>query len=170
MLFTVLIWNLAQAKAQKKESMSRWTKYLLPVIGLIVLLAAGFFFLKSTEQKSATASTTTISAQALEEQYGLRVNLVAVTAAGGMVDLRLKLVDAEKAKLLLQDKKNFPSLYVPDADVTLQVPQDTKDQEIEFKDDGSIFLMFPNAANVVKRGAPVTVKFGDIALEPIEAK
>ena len=159
-----------EKKEHTQASMPRPNKYILPVLVLIVLLAAGFFFLKSTQQRPSRPSETFVSAQALEEQYGLRVNLVAVTAAGGMVDLRLKLIDGEKAKLLLQDKKNFPSLYVPDADVTLQVPQETKDQEIEFKDDSSIFLMFPNAASVVKRGAPVTVKFGDITLETIEAK
>ena len=113
---------------------------------------------------------TVISAQALEEHYGLRVNLVAVTAAGGMVDLRLKMLDGEKAKAFLQDKKNFPELYIADGDVTLKASEDTISQEIKFETDGNIFLLFPNGANMVKRGTSVTVMFGDTALEPIEAK
>ena len=152
--------------------MPRQNKYVLPVLVLLLLIAAGFFFLKvkSTKQPSVQAPKTVISAQALEEHYGLRVNLIAVTAAGGMVDLRLKILDAEKAKALLQVKKNFPALYIADGDVTLKVSEDTISQEIKFEDDGNVFLLFPNAANVVKRGTPVTVLFGDTALEPIEAK
>jgi hypothetical protein len=40
----------------------------------------------------------------LEDKYGLRVNLTAVTSSGSFVSLRLKIADGEKAKLLLGDK------------------------------------------------------------------
>ena len=148
----------------------RQNKYLLPALILVVMIATGFFFFNSAKQDSSQTPKTVISAQTLEEQYGLRVNLIAVTAAGGLVDLRLKIVDAEKAKQLLQDKKNFPALFIPDENVTLNVPEDTKGEEIEFVDESNIFLMYPNAGNVTKRGTMVTVIFGDIALEDIEAK
>jgi hypothetical protein len=114
-------------------------------------------------------NVTTVSSQTLEDQYGLRVNLVAVTAAGGMVDLRLKIVDGEKAKALLQDEKNFPAVFV-NGNVTLNASEEVKSQEIQFENDGNLFLMFPNAGNAVKRGSKVTVTFGDIVLEPIVVK
>ena len=47
------------------------------------------------------AARTTLTAEQLEAQYGLRVNLLALTAAGGMVDLRLTVTDAAKAAALL---------------------------------------------------------------------
>ncbi len=111
-----------------------------------------------------------ISPGTLEEKYGLRVNLIAVTAAGGMVDVRLKIVDGEKAKLLLQDKKNFPVLLADDGNVTLNVAEDTKSQEIQFEDDGNLFLLFPNAGNAVKPGTAVTLLFGDIVVEQIDVR
>ena len=78
---------------------------------LVILIAAGLAVFNFYKPGSTFAlPTTVISQSALEEKYGLRVNLVAVTGAGGFVDLRLKIVDGEKAKLLLTDAKKFPSL------------------------------------------------------------
>jgi hypothetical protein len=97
------------------------------------------------------------------------VNLVAVTGAGGFVDLRLKIVDGEKAKLLLADKKNFPALF-SEHGVTLNAPEDTKSQKIEFISSGNLFIMYPNSGNSIQRAESVTILFGDTALEPLVVK
>jgi hypothetical protein len=55
-------------------------------------------------------------------------------------------------------------------DVTLHVSQQAKDQGINIKTNSSLFFMFSNAGNAVKKGKPVTIRFGDIALEPIKAQ
>ena len=110
-----------------------------------------------------------ISQSTLEEKYGLRVNLVAVTAAGGFVDVRLKILDGEKLKLLLADKSNFPTLYTEHG-VILNAPEDTKSQTIQFISGGSLFIIYPNAGNTVKQDTPVTIIFGNIAVEPIAAR
>jgi hypothetical protein len=123
----------------------------------------------TAERDSLPAGTVTISQETLEEKYGLRVNLVAVTGAGGFVDLRLKVLDGEKARSLLQDRDNFPSLFI-DRNTVLRVPQETKEQEIRFENDGNLFLMFPNAGNVVKPGAPLRIMFGNLALEPTDVQ
>jgi len=111
----------------------------------------------------------TISQSELEEKYGLRVLLVAVTGAGGFVDLRLKMVDGDKAKLLLGDKNNFPTLFSVDG-FTLNAPDDTKSQNYEFITGGSLFIMYPNSGNAVLRDKPVTIMFGNTALEAMNAK
>jgi len=136
---------------------------------LIVLSAAGFVFNNARQaEASRPPGATLISQSVLEEQYGLRVNLIAITAAGGMVDLRLKIVDGEKAKVLLADKKNFPALFLKG--ITLNTPEDTKSQKIEFTTGANLFVMYPNSGNAARRDAPVTILFGDIAIEPITAK
>jgi len=140
---------------------------------LVVLVIIAIYIntaYKASQPASLPEGMVTISQRALEEQYGLRVNLVAITAAGGMVDLRLKILDGEKAQMLLQDNKNFPALYVGDGDITLNAPEDAKFQEIKFEDGGNLFLMFPNSGSAVRRGTAINVLFGDIALEPIPAK
>ena len=140
----------------------RLRNYILPAI-LLILLAVGALYYSFARIKPASV----ISREDLEQQYGLRVNLVAVTASGGMVDLRLKIVDAAKAKALLQETANFPALYVGARKVTLQAPQDTRSQELSIEDDGNIFLLYPNAGNAVQHGTPINIMFGDLRLEPI---
>lgn len=109
-----------------------------------------------------------ISRAVMEQRYGLRVNLIAVTAAGGMVDVRLKLVDAQKARLLLEDKANFPSLRLDD--VTLNASEEDRSRGLVFEDGADLFVLYPNAGNTVRPGMQVTLVFDGLALEPIEAR
>ena len=146
-------------------------KNILYGIILIILIAAGFSYYNARKaQPAGVAPKTTISQSELADTYGLRVNLIAVTAAGGMVDVRFKMLDGAKARLLLQDKKNFPALYIASAAVTLNASPDAQAGEIKFEDGGNLFLMIPNSGGAVKPGTPVSVLFGDTILEPIEAK
>jgi len=147
-------------------------KLLWTVIVFILLLVVGIYannVYRASQASALPKDTVTISQSALEEKYGLRVNLVAVTGAGGFVDLRLKIVDGEKAKLLLDDKKAFPALFTAQG-TTLNAPEDTKSQKIEFISGGNLFIMYPNSSNAVKRGDTLRLLFGDIALEAINVK
>jgi hypothetical protein len=146
----------------------RLNKYILPALILFLLAATGLLYYSSA--KAEMASKMVISQNELEEKYGLRLNLIGVTAGGGMVDLRLKIVDGDKARTLLQDKNNFPVLLVNKSQVSLSASEDVKSQQISLEDGASLFLLYPNAGNAVKQGTLVMVNFGDIALEPIEVK
>ena len=81
------------------------------------------------------------------------VNLVAPTAAGGLVDLRLKITDGEKSRLLLAEKGNFPIL-VTEQGVRLVAPEETTSQEIQFVTGGNLFIIYPNSSNAIKPGTP----------------
>ena len=118
----------------------------------------------------ATQEAAQLSLSELEAQYGLRVNLVAVTAAGGLVDVRFKFIDGEKVKGLLQEPGNFPTLQVAGSPGALSVPEEGRPVEIRFEDDANLFLMYPNAGDIVKPGTPVTIVFGELQVEPIPAK
>jgi len=153
------------------ETKARTRATLIAVVILVVILVGvGWSYYRTLTQQPAIPAQTVISQQTLEEQYGVHVNLLAVTAAGGMVDLRLKIVDGEKAKALLQSKGDFPALYVRDVDRTLLAPEDDQSQQIQFVDNVNMFVLYPNAANSVKRGTAVNIVFGDIAVEAMEAK
>ena len=156
--------------SSETKSTLNWGKFtpaILLLVGLLLLF--GFVINRQFLQlgKPQVAGEA-ISAQLLEEQYGMRVNLLAITASGGLVDLRLKVLDAEKAKLLLQDSDDVPTLLVGDGSDVLAPPESSaSDLFNSINDDGNIFLIFPNTANIVKPNALVTVQFGDIRLEPI---
>jgi hypothetical protein len=158
-------------KAASNKTPSR--KYLIPALILVVvaLLVGGFVAFRGGQASKALVETpkTVISQDQLEANYGLKVQLVGVTAAGGLVDVRFKIVDAEKAKALLDDQGNYPSLLVGD-DVVLQVSPDAAEQDIQFENDKSIFVIYSNAQGVVKPGEPVVIQFGDLQIEAIQAQ
>ncbi len=119
--------------------------------------------------ESGDGSATAITAETLEDEYGIHVNLLAVTAAGGMVDLRLKIVDAAKATALLEEPANFPVLRVGDGAVTLQAPEDSRQAVLNLHDGSLVVLLYPNTNGAVTPGTAVTVVFGEMALEPIDS-
>jgi len=157
----------------------RWGKYLIPAVVLVVVGLVGFFAYRGLNTRQAASvppSTalisehTLISQSTLEEQYGLRVSLIAVTAAGGLVDLRLKILDAEKARHLLRGSTDFPALVVDGIAAVLTASGDSQAQDLKLEDGGNVFVLFPNTQNAVKAGTPVGIVFGRIWLEPIMAK
>jgi hypothetical protein len=144
----------------------RMRRALIAII-LVLLLSSS---LSACSVGQALQEAAPLSLNALEAQYGLRVNLVAVTAAGGLVDVRLKVVDAEKAKQLLKDAASYPALSVSGSDASLTVPEESRTQELKPENGGMLMLLFPNTGNAVKPGTNVAVLFGDIRLEPVVAK
>jgi len=145
-------------------------KPLMAVIILVILLALGLYGYNAFRAFQAPQTgTVTITQSALEEDYGLRVQLVAVTAAGGLVDLRLQVADAEKAQALLSDSANLPALRVGD-DVILRTDDTTALQDVQIEKGKSIFYLFPNSSNILKPGDPVNIVFGDLQVEAIQAK
>jgi hypothetical protein len=152
------------------------SKKYIPVLSLLVIIVAiglyayGKNVYKAFQSPSVpTQAVASISQSTLEQTYGLRVNLVAVTAAGGLVDVRLKIVNGNKAKTLLGDQKNFPSLLTDNGTI-LRASKDFTEQEIKFENDNNLFIMFSNPQNLVKPGSPITILFGDTALEPIPSR
>jgi len=161
--------QMQNVKMNAAVAQSRPNKFVSFAIILVIVSAAGMAFFNSYKSGSSSPATTVISQRALEETYGLRVNLVAVTGAGGFVDVRLKMTDAEKAKRLLSDAKKFPALST-ETGVILTAPETAKSQKIKFDDDGAIYILYPNSGNAVRVGARVKILFGDFVLEPIPAK
>lgn len=148
---------------------SRQSKFISLALLLTALVMIGVIaWTLLMRQRVESPALTVISQTALEEKYGLRVSLVAVTGAGGFVDVRIKMVDGEKAKLLLTDAKNFPALTIDG--VILNAPEDTRSQEMRFDNHATMYIMYPNFGSAVMQGTPVTVLFGDTALEPIPAR
>lgn len=151
----------------------------LLVLALVIVIAGGCASAPSTTpaevpaaaavSESGDGSPTSITAATLEDEYGIHVNLLAVTAAGGMVDLRLKIVDAVKATALLEQPANFPVLRVGDGAVTLQAPEDSRQAVLNLHDGSLVVLLYPNTNGAVTPGTAVTVVFGEMALEPIES-
>ena len=138
----------------------------------LVVIAAGFFYQlgvrSSGNAEEHPLPERIISAQTLEEEYGVRMMLVAVTAAGGLVDVRYRIIDPDKAVGLMEDGAIMPMVYVEENDVMLMPDSHMRTQKLIA--DRMYFELIPNTQNAIQRGTTVTVAFGDLALEPIVAK
>lgn len=117
-----------------------------------------------------TSAWTPLPEAALEAIHGIRVTQIAVTAGGGLVDLRFTVVDPEKARPLLAGHALLPRLVVEGSGVELQAPKHGAMRGIRIQKDAASFLLFPNTRNAVRPGTRVAVAFGDVQVEPLVAK
>jgi hypothetical protein len=163
---------MEETEANPAADQPRWSKFLLPTALLALVILLGFLTYR-VYLKPKTASLlpgkVQVSQSALEEQSGMRITLIAVTAAGGMVDFRFKVTDVEKAKKILQDGKLLPSLMVAGSNVSLKPAPETL-QDLKLENGLVYYILYSNTGNLVKPGTPVSVLIGDWQLEPIIAK
>ena len=135
------------------------------MLALVVVMAG----CQAGPEPTAVPTPEAITQAALEDRYGVRIKLLAVTGAGGLVDFRFKVLDAEKAGTLLKDRQTAPALVVEDSGATLKTHQGLPD-DLTLQDGVMYFVVYPNAGGAVKPGTPVTVLFGDVRIEPILAQ
>jgi hypothetical protein len=146
-----------------------WTNYLiLGAIALVLILAVIFAFQSQSNQQSDSAplDSESLSQAELETRYGLQVRLIGVTAGGGMVDFRLKMSDPDKSREFYEDPAHLPVLMVTE-DGTELLAADEMEDDITWEEGGILFILLSNRGGAVQSGAPVTIRFGDIQLEPI---
>jgi hypothetical protein len=161
--------TLSQSTSNKTQR-GRWLKGALLALAVIVIIALLIANQLASRPSTAAPTVNVIPASLLEERYGLRVNLIGVTAAGGLVDLRLKVLDVEKAKALLNDLKNFPAIKTANNDITLAASEDSRSQAMQALEGGFMVILYPNRGNAISQNSAVSVMFGDMQLEPIAAK
>ena len=115
------------------------------------------------------------SSSAIEEKYGVRFTLVGVTADGGMVDVRYRVLDPDKAMALMGgmggagDEGASPQLLVEGVNVRIenselmsmkQLPEPGSEQ----------FILYANPKGVVVPGTRITIIVGDLRLEHVVAQ
>jgi len=146
------------------------TYKIIGIAFLVLFVLAGFFGYRIAAAKAASAPriTRTIPETVLEEQYGLKVNLVAVTAGSGMLDVRLKVLDAQKAHLLFQDQNDYP-LFIAGKEI-LRVPEESQQSLKDLENGGMLFILAPNTHKAVQPNKLVTIVIGETRIEPINAK
>ena len=98
------------------------------------------------------------SGKTLEEQYGIQISQVTVTALNGIVDARLKVLDTEKADQLL----GYQGALLVD-DTLISAPYMHKHALKQ----GIYVVFYPNQKQLVQKGTPVSLVFGTVRSEPI---
>lgn len=142
------------------------------LVALVLVLIAVFFGYRAWDAgrtESTEPAANYLSANELQERYGLGVRLIGVTGGGGLIDFRLKILDVEKARAFLQDPANLPRLIVAESGVALMGTEEL-DANVSWEEGGILFILFSNSDGVIQPGTPVIVEFGDVQLEPIPAQ
>ena len=101
----------------------------------------------------------------LEERYGIKVSLVAISMMDSIVDVRIKVVDPEKAHALLQ---NQAALLV-NQEALIIAPHMHSHAGPRLKA-GKIFTVFFPTEQIVQTGSFVSLVFGPVRVEPVEVK
>jgi hypothetical protein len=101
-----------------------------------------------------------IPAGTLEERLGLQVASVRLTAAGRALDVRYRVVDAEKAAAL-DTRENMAFLVDQTTGTQIGTPQPPPPLELNKPTDGRIYYaMFPNIGGALKSGSKITLVIG----------
>ena len=105
----------------------------------------------------------------LEQQWGVQICGIRLSAADYMLDFRYRVIDPEKAKPLLS-RQVKPYLVDQESGAKLIVPAPPKVGSLRQKSNeplpGKIyFIIFSNPGKLVKRGNKVTVVIGDFKAE-----
>ena len=149
------------------------TSYLLPLFGLLLISGITFATYRwdafayqigyhvHVGSLDAVCSTPLTSFAELKQRYGLEVSLVAVTAMDSIVDVRLKVIDPEKAKVLLQ---NQAALLVNQEVLVLAPHHHTHWKLVPNK---LHVMFFPTQNKTVYPGAEVSLVFGGVRVEPV---
>jgi hypothetical protein len=104
----------------------------------------------------------------LELQAGIQIMHIGVTASGGLVDARFKVLDGAKATALLAIPANAPMLVAGDKPPLMAPHHAIKGGR--FAKDQLIYILYPNLRGAVQPGTEVSVTMGQTRIGPVTAQ
>ena len=141
----------------------------LAVLGLSMgLVVATSVAAAATIQEKPAESDDSGAPASIQEQWGIEVTSIRLSAHDTMIDYRYRVLDAEKANALFL-RQIKPQLIHQESGKVLAVPETAKLGPLRnsnIPQEGKIYWMFfGNAGKLVKKGDKVTVVIGDFKVE-----
>jgi hypothetical protein len=151
-------------------------RYASAIAGLLVIIltsvltyrwdvAATLAFGHHVGTLDQVCGTPAITSAELEEKYGIRVSLVAISMMDSIVDVRVKIVDPDKAHLILQ---NQAALLV-NQEALILAPHMHSHNSTRLKA-GKIFGVFFPTEEKIHVGSEVSLVFGPVRIEPVAVR
>jgi len=115
-------------------------------------------------------------ASALESRLGIKLEGLRLSAAGSMLDLRYRVLDAKKAAPLLDGKNQVvliddlrgAKLGVPDTPVLGRIRQTARNNAIAT--DRSYFILFANPGKAMQVGDQASLQLGQVVLGELKVQ
>jgi hypothetical protein len=169
LLMPLYAWRVRQPDIAPMGGTNIW-RYVLPVAGLIPLILVNYYTYQWDARYPQLAHEHVfllwqvrlqpeISGKTMEAEYGIQVSRAALTFRDGIVDVRMKVLDSEKAYPLIEDG-HFALLV---GDRLIQAPHVSR----HMLKNKTIIVLFPNLKNIVKSGTPVRIVFENLKVEPV---
>lgn len=136
----------------------------LVAAGLVLAVVLGATWW-SHRQADVRSGTDAVTVDEMAGRHGVDVNLIAVTARGGLVELRYQVVDPDKATRILHDADLAPTLVAEDTGATLRMSAPPHKHGGELRMGGQYFFLMANARNALHEGDLVTLVIGDARVE-----
>ena len=139
-----------------------WQGPLL-IIGILLLAALAVWMIASQVLGDSAKAQQVAALTAFEEETGIRLLRVAMTAAGGMIDLQYQVIDPDKS-LIVHDDDAPPTLIDEASGLLVATPwHDHSFRELHTAVTYHELIM--NGGGLLERGDRVTLTLGDAKLE-----
>ncbi len=144
-------------------------RQLMLALGVVVLLLAGLAAWRAYDSSriSWEPGTMPISPE-IEEKFGVRFTFVAVTAGGGMVELRYRVIDEGKAANFGHYTETSPMLIAEDTgeivDVTIMGLHNHR-----VEPGRTYYVLYRNTGGAIQPRRPLTIAIGEYELEHVVA-
>jgi hypothetical protein len=153
--------NVSTGQVGLQERVS-WQRTLLIALFLI-LFALALWMIISQVSATQLQRRQAASLIAFEEETGIRVLRVAVTAGGGMLDFQYQVIDPDKA-LIVHDDETPPALISEATNQLIATPfHDHSFRELHTAVTYHEVIM--NGGGLLERGDRITLTLGDSKLE-----
>ncbi len=143
----------------------------LPVV--LLLAAVGVLVYRNLVPAAPARVGETVempTSDAIESRFGVRFTQVGITADGGMVDLRYRVLDPDKAMAIMNmamsgggDNPDAPTLIV-EGDGTAIDNSEVMSMKQLPEPNSVQFVLFANPRGVLKSGMFVTIVVGDLRM------
>jgi hypothetical protein len=140
-------------------------RHLLLTLSLVALVGAALvgWSLRARDAREWVPGTMPNS-PAMEEKFGVRFSFLAVTADGGMVELRYRVVDEGKAANFGHYSETAPMLISEDSGKVVDVTiMGLHNHRVE--PGRTYYVLYRNTASAIESGRPVTIAVGDLKIE-----
>ena len=151
---------------------ARGRRRTLLIVCAVVLVLAGALTWRAwaNHRDDVRSGTQLAGAEELAAEYGIDLDLIAVTAAGGLIEFRYQVVDPDKADRIVHDPVLAPAFVVEDTGETLIMSSPPHHHGAEIRLGGTYFFLMANAHNAVHRGTLLTLVIGDLRIEHLEVQ
>jgi hypothetical protein len=144
------------------------TTYTAPAAARLLVLLAVLATAMTSPAVAMVDGENTSGCQSALAEWGIEILGVHTSAAGNLLDLRYRVVDASKAEVLFKGAAR-PRLLDDSTGAALIVPNPPKVGALRSKGQPKVghnyFMLFGNPGHLVKPGGLVTLVVGDLRAE-----